>query len=204
MNLDHERQAQAKGYRLIAGVDEAGRGPLAGPVVAAACILNDVVIPGLDDSKKLTPKKRASLFELITTHPTIQYGIGICTPQEIDIHNILQASLLAMLKAIDQLSTPSDYLLIDGNQLPNTAIPAQALIKGDSLSLSIAAASILAKHTRDVMMLSMHEKYPQYNFKGHKGYPTKAHIDALKIHGPCPIHRRSFGPVKHICQGANI
>lgn len=204
MNFDHEHQAQANGYRLIAGVDEAGRGPLAGPVVAAACILNDVVISGLDDSKKLTSKKRAALFELITSHPKICYGIGICSPQEIDTHNILQASLYAMLRAIEKLPILPDFLLIDGNQLPKTQIPAQALIKGDSLSLSIAAASILAKHTRDVMMLSMHEKYPEYGFESHKGYPTNSHLEALKMHGPCPIHRRSFGPVKKLCKGAVI
>ncbi|MCP5491668.1 MAG: ribonuclease HII [Chlamydiales bacterium] len=193
-----ERELNDRGYHLVAGVDEAGRGPLAGPVVAAACILPlDLRIEGLNDSKKLTPKTRAELFLFLTSHPAIQFGIAECSAQEIDEINILQASLEAMKRALLQLSLVH-YALIDGNKCPNIHIPCQAIIKGDSLSPSIAAASILAKETRDAQMLKYHEQYPQYNFAKHKGYPTKEHIEALAQHGPAPIHRRSFGPVNKL------
>ena len=179
----------------VAGVDEAGRGPLAGPVVAASCILPKSADSfGLNDSKKLSAKKRAELFQFLTTDKNILFAIGICDSSEIDTYNILQASLLAMLRSI-QILHP-DYLLIDGNKLPKTPIPAEAIVQGDSKSLSIAAASIIAKETRDQLMLKLHEKYPQYNFAKHKGYPTKDHLQALSEHGPTPIHRYSFGPVK--------
>lgn len=193
-----ERELSDQGYRLIAGVDEAGRGPLAGPVVAAACILPlELEIDGLNDSKKLTPKKRAELFTFLTNHPEVQFGIAECSPLEIDQLNILQASLEAMKRALLQLEIVH-YALIDGNKCPNLDIPCQAIVKGDSRSPSIAAASILAKETRDAKMLKYHEQYPQYNFAKHKGYPTKEHLEALMLHGPTPIHRRSFAPVNKL------
>jgi len=198
LDWQYENFVKEQGFTQIAGVDEAGRGPLAGPVVAASCIL-PFDIPGLNDSKKLTPKKRAELYELLTTHPDIQFGIGLCTAQEIDQINILQASMLAMLRAIENLDG-ADYLLIDGNRLPSTLLPAQAIIKGDAKSPSIAAASIIAKETRDQMMLDYHQAYPQYNFGKHKGYPTKEHISALATYGACSIHRQSFAPVKAIME----
>ena len=194
-----EEKAFKKGHRLIAGVDEAGRGPLAGPVVAAACILpRGLIIEGVDDSKKLTSVQRTELYHIITKHPEIIFGIGIVENDLIDEMNILQASLHAMKLAIQNLSESPDYLLIDGNHLPATHIASKAVIKGDSRSQSIGAASILAKYTRDALMIELHEKWPHYGFDQHKGYGTKKHVDALKIHGPCPIHRRSFEPVKSL------
>ena len=194
-----EEKAFKKGHRLIAGIDEAGRGPLAGPVVASACILpRGLILNGVDDSKKLTPDQRAKLYHIITEHPEIIFGIGIVENALIDEMNILQASLHAMKLAIQDLSESPDYLLIDGNHLPATHIASKAIIKGDSRSQSIGAASILAKYTRDTLMIELHEKWPQYGFDQHKGYGTKKHVDALKIHGPCPIHRRSFEPVKSL------
>ncbi len=198
MQNNFERELNNQGYRLIAGVDEAGRGPLAGPVVAAACILPlELEIDGLNDSKKLTPKKRAELFLFLTTYPAIQFGIAECSPLEIDQINILQASLEAMKRALLQLALVH-YALIDGNKCPDIHLPCQAIVKGDSRSPSIAAASILAKETRDAKMLKYHEQYPQYNFAKHKGYPTKEHLEALMLHGPTPIHRRSFAPVNKL------
>ncbi|MCB1080227.1 MAG: ribonuclease HII [Chlamydiia bacterium] len=197
-----EDRAFEKGHRLIAGVDEAGRGPLAGPVVAAACILpRGLIIERVDDSKKLLPEERYELFEILTHHSDIIYGIGIVESELIDEMNILQASLYAMKLAIQNLSNPPDYLLIDGNHLPPTHIASKAVIKGDSRSQSIGAASILAKCTRDALMVKLHEEWPQYGFNKHKGYGTKMHVDALKMHGPCPIHRRSFEPVKTLTAG---
>jgi ribonuclease HII len=194
-----EENAYHEGRRLIAGVDEAGRGPLAGPVVAAACILpRGVQIKGIDDSKKLTPEKRAELYELLTHHPAIIFGIGIVESPQIDEMNILRASLHAMALAVQNLSKEPDYLLIDGNHLPPTHIVSKAVIKGDSRSISIGAASIIAKHRRDLLMVEYHQKFPQYGFHQHKGYGTKMHLEALKIHGPCPIHRVSFEPVRSL------
>ena len=176
----------------ICGVDEAGRGPLAGPVCAAAVILpRDLEIPGLTDSKKLTDKKRRELFPIIKEQ-AIAYGIGFASEQEIDEINILQATFLAMQRAIDQLEGKADLALIDGNRLKDFGLPAVTVVKGDSLSASIAAASVLAKVTRDDLMLEMAETYPEYGFEIHKGYGTKAHYEALRKYGASPIHRQSF------------
>ena len=178
--------------QVICGVDEAGRGPLAGPVCAAAVILpKDLEIPGLTDSKKLTDKKRRELFPLIQEQ-AVAYGIGLATEQEIDEINILQATFLAMQRALDQMSVKPDLALIDGNRAKDFGVPVKTVVKGDSLSANIAAASILAKVTRDNLMVEMAEKYPQYGFEIHKGYGTKAHYAALREAGPSPIHRMTF------------
>lgn len=178
--------------QVICGVDEAGRGPLAGPVCAAAVILpKDLELPGLTDSKKLTDKKRRELFPLIQEH-AIAYGIGMATEQEIDEINILQATFLAMQRALDQLSVKPDLALIDGNREKDFGVPVKTVVKGDSLSANIAAASILAKVTRDNLMVELAETYPQYGFEIHKGYGTKAHYAALTEYGPSPIHRMTF------------
>jgi len=180
------------GVKLICGVDEAGRGPLAGPVCAAAVILPPhAEIPGLNDSKKLTDKKRRELYPIIMEQ-AIAYGIGLASHDEIDQINILQATYLAMERAIAQLSVKPELALIDGNRAKDFGLPVQTVIKGDSLSASIAAASILAKVTRDDLMLEAAKVYPQYAFDVHKGYGTKAHYEALTAHGPSPIHRLSF------------
>lgn len=181
-----------RGVKLICGVDEAGRGPLAGPVCAAAVILPPHVdIPGLNDSKKLTDKKRRELYPVIMER-AVAYGIGLASHDEIDEINILQATYLAMERAIAQLSVKPELALIDGNRAKDFGLPVQTVIKGDSLSASIAAASILAKVTRDDLMLKAARDYPQYAFDVHKGYGTKAHYEALTAFGPCPIHRMSF------------
>ena len=181
-----------KGVQIICGVDEAGRGPLAGPVCAAAVILPPhAQIPGLNDSKKLSDKRRRELFPLIK-EAAVAYGIGIATHEEIDEINILQATYLAMERAIQALSVKPELALIDGNRARDFGIPVETVIKGDSLSASIAAASILAKVTRDDMMLELADTYPQYGFEIHKGYGTKAHYAALDEHGISPIHRMSF------------
>lgn len=177
---------------LACGVDEAGRGPLAGPVCAAAVILPEhLLIPGLTDSKKLTDKKRRELFPLIQEQ-AVSYGIGFASEAEIDEKNILQATFLAMRRALDQLSVRPELALIDGNRETDFGVPVKTVIKGDSLSANIAAASILAKVTRDDFMLEMAKLYPEYGFDIHKGYGTKAHYEALRCYGPCPIHRKSF------------
>lgn len=181
-----------QGVTTICGVDEAGRGPLAGPVCAAAVILPPhLELPGLTDSKKLTDKKRRELFPIIQEQ-AIAYGIGFASEKEIDEINILQATFLAMQRALDQLPVKPDLALIDGNREKDFGIPVRTVVKGDSLSLNIAAASVLAKVTRDDLMLEMAETYPEYSFDVHKGYGTKAHYAALTQHGPCPIHRMSF------------
>lgn len=181
-----------KGIRNICGVDEAGRGPLAGPVCAAAVILPEhLELPGLNDSKKLTDKRRRELFPIIKEQ-AIAYGIGFASEQEIDEINILQATFLAMQRAIDQLEGKAEFALIDGNREKDFGLPVMTVVKGDSRSANIAAASILAKVTRDDLMLEMAEKYPEYGFEIHKGYGTKKHYAALTEHGMCPIHRRSF------------
>ena len=178
--------------QVICGVDEAGRGPLAGPVCAAAVILpRDLEIPGLTDSKKLTDKKRRELFPVIQEQ-AIAYGIGFATEQEIDEINILQATFLAMQRALDQLNVKPDLALIDGNREKDFGLPVKTVVKGDSLSANIAAASVLAKVTRDNLMVEMAETYPQYGFEIHKGYGTKAHYAALREHGASPIHRMTF------------
>ncbi len=192
-----EKKAKQEGFAIIAGVDEAGRGPLAGPVVSAAVVLPDTFSDErIKDSKKLTPKKRDLLFDTIYER-AIAVGIGIVDSVEIDRINILQAALLSMSMAVDNLVPNPDYLLIDGNKkIPSTDIPQEPVIKGDSLSISIAAASIIAKVSRDRLMARYHEEYPDYGFAGHKGYPTKAHKKAVKDFGPCPIHRQTFRGVK--------
>lgn len=180
------------GYTHICGVDEAGRGPLAGPVCAAAVILPaHLDIPGLDDSKKLTDKRRRELFPIICEQ-AIAYAIAFADHKQIDEMNILQATLYAMEQAINDLSVRPDIALIDGNRLKDFGVPAEAVVHGDSVSASIAAASILAKVTRDDVMLELAKKYPQYGFEIHKGYGTKVHYDALTQYGPCEIHRMSF------------
>ncbi|MBR4071230.1 MAG: ribonuclease HII [Clostridia bacterium] len=192
LDFDFEKQFQANGFNIICGCDEAGRGPLAGPVVAAACILpDDIRIEGLDDSKKLTEKKRDKLFEEIK-EKAIAYCIASSTPEEIDEINILEASLLAMRRAIDGLSIKPDMALIDGNIDRGFQIPAKAVVGGDAIVQSIAAASVLAKVERDRLCLELDKEYPQYNLKKHKGYPTKEHKLAVFEYGPSPIHRKSF------------
>ena len=181
-----------KGIQVICGVDEAGRGPLAGPVCAAAVILPPhLEIPGLDDRKKLTDKRRRELFPIIQ-EKAIAYGIGLASHEEIDEINILQATYLAMERALAQLKVKADHVLIDGNRAKDFGIPVTTVVKGDSLSANIAAASILAKVTRDELMENMAQEYPQYQFEVHKGYGTKAHYAALTEHGPSPIHRMTF------------
>ncbi len=180
------------GIRLICGVDEAGRGPLAGPVCAAAVILPPHIdIPGLNDSKKLTDKKRRELFPIIK-EKAIAYGIAFADEKEIDDINILQATYLAMERAIEQLETKPEIALIDGNRTKDFGLPTETVVHGDSLSASIAAASVLAKVTRDDYMLQMAQKYPKYGFEIHKGYGTKAHYAAISEFGPCAIHRMTF------------
>ena len=187
-----ERGLLAQGIAPICGVDEAGRGPLAGPVCAAAVILPpELEIPGLNDSKKLTDKKRRALYDIIVAE-AVSYGIAMASEQEIDEINILQATFNAMERAMDQLTVRPALALIDGNRERPFPVPVQTVVKGDSLSANIAAASILAKVTRDRYMEEMAGRYPQYGFEIHKGYGTKAHYAALTEHGPCPIHRRTF------------
>ena len=187
-----EDSLYAEGYKMICGVDEAGRGPLAGPVCAAAVILpKGLELPGLNDSKKLTDKKRRELFPIIKEQ-AIAYGIGLASHEEIDEINILQATYLAMERAIAQLDGKADFALIDGNRAKDFGLPVRTVVKGDSLSASIAAASVLAKVTRDDIMLEMAEKYPEYGFEVHKGYGTKAHYEALRAHGHSEIHRLTF------------
>ena len=190
-NFEHE--AIDKGYSLICGVDEAGRGPLAGPVCAAAVILPaDLEIPGLNDSKKLTEKKREELYRIITDS-AVAYGIAMVSEQEIDDINILQATFLAMRRAVEALSVKPDYVLIDGNREPDLGeLPLKTIVKGDSRSANIAAASILAKVTRDHYMMELDAAYPQYGFAIHKGYGTKKHYAALEEFDACPAHRRTF------------
>ena len=191
-SFDIEIQKKTEGYAVVCGCDEAGRGPLCGPVVAAAVILpENIEIPGLDDSKKLTEKKREALYDMII-EGAIAFGIAEATPEEIDEINILNASMLAMQRAIDKLSVKPDCALIDGNCNRGFSLPAFPIVKGDSKSMSIAAASILAKVTRDRMCADLDAEYPEYGIAKHKGYPTKDHMDAVRRHGPSPIHRKSF------------
>lgn len=188
-----EKAAVSRGFKLICGVDEAGRGPLAGPVCAAAVILPDGAdIPELDDSKKLPEKKRERLFNVIT-ETAVDFSVAYGTLEEIEELNILNATFLAMNRAVDGLAVKPDFALIDGNRVPRgIKIPCETAVKGDSKSMSIAAASVLAKVTRDRLMLTYDEKYPAYNFKKHKGYGTREHIELIKKYGPCGIHRLSF------------
>lgn len=194
--FDFDKEFYNKGLGFVSGVDEAGRGPLAGPVVAAAVILpKDIIIDGVNDSKKLTEKKRNILFEEIK-QKSFSYGIGIVDSKTIDEINILQATFLAMRKAIEQLSVKPDLVLVDGNHIiPNMMYNQQAIVSGDAKSACIACASILAKVTRDNIMYEYANSYPQYDFQKHKGYGTKAHLEAIKKFGPCKIHRMSFAPL---------
>ncbi|AGB40607.1 ribonuclease HII [Halobacteroides halobius DSM 5150] len=192
----YEKKLHQQNYRLIAGIDEAGRGPLAGPVVAAAVILpTDKFILGLDDSKKLNEKKREELFDIIYNQ-AIDIGVGVVDNQRIDEINILNATYEAMKKAIKDLETNPDYLLIDAEELSDVNIPQQGITRGDSKSISIAAASIIAKVTRDRKLVEYDKEYPHYNFASNKGYGTAEHITALREQGPSPIHRHSFKVVK--------
>jgi len=194
--LVEENKLWKQGYLLLAGVDEAGRGPLAGPVVAGACILPAKFdLPGLNDSKMLTESKREKLFIQIQKQ-AIDYAIGSAEPAEIDALNILQATKLAMKRSIEGLTIRPHYLLIDALNLPDVQLPQLPLIGGDHLSASIAAASILAKVTRDRLMVQLHSLYPEYTFSKNKGYGTSEHMQVLKRLGPCPLHRKSFAPVR--------
>lgn len=192
MDYSFEHEAYLKGYIAVCGIDEAGRGPLAGPVYAAAVWLPEgLVIDGLNDSKKLSEKKREALFDVIKEN-AVAYGIGFADEKEIDEINILQATYLAMRRAYDNMQKACDYVLIDGNRMPPMPVPGETIVKGDAKSPSIAAASILAKVSRDRVMLEYARQYPEYHFEKHKGYGTKVHVKALHEFGPCPIHRKTF------------
>ena len=195
-----ENELYTQGITTIAGVDEAGRGPLAGPVVAAAVVLPpSPSIDGINDSKKLSQKKREKLYSVILE--LCDVGVGIVDESTIDSINIFQASRLAMKKAVLDLTKKPDYLLIDGPMTIDYTCRSKSIIKGDSLSASIAAASIVAKVTRDALMLELHKKYPHYAFDEHKGYPTKKHVELIEYYGISPVHRQSFGPVKRVLRG---
>lgn len=194
-----EQRAKEAGYLMPAGIDEAGRGPLAGPVVASAVYLESLeLIEGLADSKALTEKRRKIAFEQLKSTPGVHIGVGICTAQEIDEINILQATFRAMERAVEDLDIEPDYLFVDGNLSPKMDIEIETVVKGDAKVKSISAASIIAKVTRDEMMVAYHEKCPQYGFDRHKGYGTKAHLEAIKIHGPTEIHRMTFAPLNRL------
>lgn len=189
---DYEREEFAAGFGVVCGIDEAGRGPLAGPVFAAAVVLPlGLEIPGLDDSKKLSPEQREMLFDIIIKH-AVTFGIAQADEKEIDHFNILNATFLAMNRAVNALRTKPDSALVDGNRDPHLGIHTNLIVKGDSKSASIAAASILAKVSRDRYMIELDKKYPQYQFARHKGYPTKLHYSMLAQYGPCSAHRQSF------------
>ena len=204
--LQFERQAWEQGYRRPAGVDEAGRGPLAGPVVAAALVFERTFLEaeqygrlqGITDSKQLTVAQRERFFALLTACPHVAIGVGLADVEEIDALNILRATHLAMRRALAALAPPPDFVLVDGLPVPDLPLPSLALIRGDSRSLSIAAASIIAKVTRDRRMCELDREYPDYGFARHKGYGTKVHTEALLRHGPTPLHRRSFRPVEDV------
>jgi ribonuclease HII len=194
--VSFEAQARNEGYRRIAGVDEAGRGPLAGPVVAAVCIIPDGnFFEGINDCKLLSGALRKTLFDQITAHPGIDFAYHVVDHTTIDQINIYQATLQAMRGAVLSLKPEPDYLLVDGTHLPDQNIPYLKIIKGDTLSQSIAAASIIAKVIRDQLMVAYHRQWPEYGFDSHKGYGTKQHLDAIAKYGPCPIHRLTFAPL---------
>ncbi|MGA4643870.1 ribonuclease HII [Limisphaera sp. 4302-co] len=205
--LQLERQLWNAGKRRIAGVDEAGRGPLAGPVIAAAVVLPESWIAegrvapelaGLNDSKQLAPAVRERLYQQLVTHPEIRFAVAAAEADEIDRWNILQATHLAMRRALQALDPAPDHALVDGRPVPNLPVPATAVVGGDTRSYSIAAASVLAKVTRDRLMMELDRRYPGYGFAMHKGYPTPKHLEALARLGPSPVHRRSFAPVQAV------
>ncbi len=192
LNWDLENELQNNGYKIICGCDEAGRGPLAGDVAAAACILPiGIEIKGLNDSKKLSEKKREELFKIIQEN-AVSYAVATCSVEEIERYNILECALLAMRRAVEKLDIPPEFILVDGNVNKGFALPSKAIIGGDAKSPNIAAASILAKVTRDRMCYELDEKYPMYGFAKHKGYATKEHREAILKYGPCPEHRSLF------------
>jgi ribonuclease HII len=202
----YERAARERGYRLIAGIDEAGRGPLAGPVVVGAVVLpEEIDLPGLNDSKQVKEEAREALFDRICKQ-AVAYGIGVVEVEYIDRHNILQATYEGARRALREMSARfgvvADYLLTDCLKIPGVSQPYEAIVKGDASSYSIAAASILAKVTRDRLMDEYASKYPEYGFDRHKGYPSPEHLAAIERHGPCEIHRRSFAPIKQLMQGS--
>ncbi len=202
--LRYEQECWARGLTRIAGVDEAGRGPLAGPVVAAAFVFSRTVaeagflgdLARLTDSKKLTETQREAFYKLLTVRAGVEIGVGIASVEEIDRFNILQATYMAMRRAVTALPAPPEHILVDGLPVPGLPVPSTAIVGGDALSLSIAAASVIAKVTRDRLMLELDREHPQYGFARHKGYGTARHIQALLEHGPIPQHRRSFRPVR--------
>ncbi|MGN0490607.1 ribonuclease HII [Ruminococcus sp.] len=190
--IEYEQNAELKGYKAICGVDEAGRGPLAGPVCAAAVILPpNTIIDGVNDSKKLTEKKREALYDVIK-ETAVSYCIAYASVEEIESINILNATMLAMKRAVEGLDVKADYAMIDGNKMPQLEIDGEAIVKGDAKSMSIACASILAKVSRDRLLYEYAKEYPQYQFDKHKGYGTAAHREAIIKYGPCPYHRMSF------------
>ena len=198
-DLAFETACHSRGLQWIAGVDEAGRGPLAGPVSAAAVILpRGFDCPGLDDSKKLSAERREELYGRLTQNCEVIWAVAEADHKEVDRYNILRASHLAMRRAVEKLTRAPDFCLIDGLPVRGFPIPHEAIIKGDGLSLSIAAASIIAKVTRDRIMCEIHEEFPQFGFSRHHGYGTREHLEALRIHGPCRHHRRSFQPVSQL------
>ena len=195
-DFTRERALRARGFLFVAGVDEAGRGPLAGPVVAAAVILPDEFeLDGLNDSKKVAPKKREALHAKLTAQAAVLWAVGEASVEEIDRLNILRATHLAMARALDTLPRKPDHALVDGLPVRGLPVGHTALVGGDALSLSIAAASIIAKVTRDRLMTDLDAQYPRYGFARHKGYGVSEHLEALRNHGPCPVHRRTFQPV---------
>lgn len=196
-----ENAIKAQGWTYVAGVDEAGRGPLAGPVVAAACILHEGgFFEGIFDSKQLTKRQRAYAFEKLKDSPHVVWAVGVVSCEVIDAINIYQATIKAMVEAVDKLALRPNFLLVDGLKLPYPGIAGEKVIRGDATCACIAAASILAKETRDRMMEEFDEQWPQYRFAKHKGYGTEEHFRALREYGPSPIHRKSFAPVRDLCQ----
>ena len=202
-NFQEEKKLWKKGFRFVAGLDEAGRGPLAGPVVAAALAMKKSlrkidILGEVKDSKKLSPKKREKLYKILKNCPFVEWGIGRVSEKVIDKINILEATKLAMVKAVKKLKRRPDFLILDGNFKIDVEIPQKSIIKGDEKVFSCATASIIAKVTRDKIMQKYHKKYPHYGFNKHKGYPTKYHLKMLKKYGFCKIHRKSFAPVKNL------
>lgn len=194
-----EKKARKEGFKTIAGIDEAGRGPLAGPVVAAACIIPEKVkIHFVNDSKQLTPLKRQRIYEEIISDSRILFGVGIVSHEEIDRINIYQATIQAMLQAVEHLKALPDLLLVDGMPILHPTALCRKIIKGDALVYCIAAASIIAKETRDRLMVNYHQRWPEYGFEQHKGYGTELHLRAIEKYGPCPIHRKTFAPFSKV------